>query len=128
LFVDSLIDAETVERPRALAIVLACFIGFLAGQILGAFFELVGASLTHYPGGLSALSNSTSPPWWANAVGLLGLWIGFGAAIYYAYAYGQPERCPKQWRVRPTDVYYVALGVACQFLVDLVYYPFHVNT
>jgi membrane protease YdiL (CAAX protease family) len=125
--VDSLIDAETVERPRVLAIVLACFVGFLVGQILGALFELVGTSLSHYPGGLSALSNATSPPWWANALGLLGLWSGFGAAIYYAYSYGNLRALPNQWRARPTDVYYVGLGVACQFFVDLVYIPFHVR-
>jgi membrane protease YdiL (CAAX protease family) len=127
LFVDSLIDAETVERPRVWAIVIAGFIGFLAGQILGALFELIGTSLAHYPGGLSALSNAVSPPWWANALGLLGLWIGFGAAIYFAYNYGNLHPLPSQWRVRPSDMYYVALGVACQYLVDLAYEPFNVQ-
>ena len=110
-----------------LAIVLAGFVGFLAGQILGALFELVGASLAHYPGGLSALANASSPPWWANALGLLGLWAGFGIAIYYAYTYGNLRSLPSQWRVRPTDVFYVALGVGCQFVVDLLYIPFHVH-
>ncbi len=124
---DSLIDAETVERPRVLAIVLAAFIGFLAGQILGAVFQLVGTSLTHYPGGLNALANASSPPWWANVLGLLGLWTGFGAAIYYAYAYGNLRNLSNQWRVRPSDVFYVALGVACQFIVDAAYIPFHVH-
>jgi membrane protease YdiL (CAAX protease family) len=127
LFVDSLIDAETVERPRVWAIVIAAFIGFLAGQILGSLFELIGASLAHYPGGLSALANSNTPPWWANALGLIGLWIGFGAAIYYAYTLGNLRPLPSQWRVRPSDVYYVGLGVACQFLVDFVYIPFHLK-
>lgn len=109
------------------AIVLAGFVGFLTGQILGALFELVGASLAHYPGGLSALSNASSPPWWANALGLLGLWIGFGIAIYYAYTYGNLPALPSQWRVQPSDVAYVALGVACQFAVDVLYIPFHVR-
>jgi membrane protease YdiL (CAAX protease family) len=127
LFVDSLIDAETVERPRAWAIVIAGFLGFLAGQILGSLFELIGASLSHYPGGLSALSKVTSPPWWANALGLIGLWIGFGSAIYFASAYGNLRPLPSQWRVRPSDVYYVGLGVACQFVVDLAYRPFDVQ-
>jgi hypothetical protein len=127
LFVDSLIDAEPVERPRVLAIVVAGFVGFLAGQILGSLFELVGVSLAHYPGGLSALSNAASPPWWANALGLLGLWVGFGAAIFYAYNFANLNSLPNQWRVKPTDVFYVALGVACQFLVDLLYLPFHLR-
>ena len=124
---DSLIDAETVDRPRVWAIALAGFIGFLAGQILGALLELIGASLAHYPGGLSALSNAASPPWWANALGLLGLWIGFGSAIYYAYHYGNLRPLPSQWRVQASDLLYVALGVACQFIVDAAYIPFHVQ-
>jgi membrane protease YdiL (CAAX protease family) len=110
-----------------LAIVLAGFVGFLTGQILGALFELVGASLAHYPGGLSALANATSPPWWANALGLIGLWVGFGIAIYYAYTYGNLRALAHQWRLVPTDVFYVALGVGCQFFVDALYMPFHVR-
>jgi hypothetical protein len=106
---------------------MAGFIGFLAGQILGALFELIGASLAHYPGGLSALAKVSSPPWWANALGLLGLWVGFGGAIYYAYTYGNLRALPSQWRVRASDVLYVALGVGCQFLVDALYGPFHVR-
>jgi membrane protease YdiL (CAAX protease family) len=125
--VDSLIDAETVERPRVLAIVVAAIIGFLAGQILGAVFQLVGATLAHYPGGLNALSKATSPPWWANALGLLGLWMGFGAAIYYAYTLGNLRNLAHQWRIVPTDVFYIALGVACQFIVDAAYIPFHLR-
>jgi uncharacterized protein len=110
-----------------LAIVVAGFLGFLAGQIVGSLFELLGVSLTHYHGGLSALSNASSPPWWANVLGLLGLWVGFGAAIFYAYNYGNLKSLPSQWRVKPTDVFYVALGIACQFLVDLLYLPFHLR-
>jgi len=125
--VDSLIDAETVERPRVWAIVVAAFVGFLAGQILGSLFQLVGVSLAHYPGGLSALANAGSPPWWANVLGLLGLWTGFAGAIYYAYAYGNLRSLPHQWQVRPSDLIYVAVGVACQFIVDAAYIPFHVH-
>jgi hypothetical protein len=109
------------------AIVVAGFIGFLAGQIFGSLFELIGVSLAHYHGGLSALSRATSPPWWANVLGLLGLWVGFASAIFYAYKYGNLKALPSQWRVQATDVFYVALGVACQFFVDLVYLPFHLR-
>jgi membrane protease YdiL (CAAX protease family) len=122
-----LIDAETVDRPRALAIVLAAFVGFLAGQILGSVFELIGAAITHYPGGFSALSNNSSPPWWANAVGLVGLWIGFGGAIYFAYTAGNLRALPKQWRPRPSDLLYVVVGVACQLIVDGAYSLFSVK-
>jgi uncharacterized protein len=122
-----MIDADSVERPRAMAIVLAAFLGFLAGQLIGAALETVGVSITNYPGGVSALSNASSPPWWSNALGLVGLWVGFGAAIYYAYFYGNLKSLPHQWRPRPSDVVYVALGIICQLLVDVAYAPFSVK-
>src|SRR5580698_3265924 len=116
-----MIDADSVDRPRAVAIVLAGFLGFLAGQLIGAAFGTLAVSITHYPGGLSALSTTSSPPWWSNVLGLVGLWIGFGAAIYYAYFYGNLRSLPQQWRPRPSDVAYVALGILCQLIVDLAY-------
>jgi len=107
------------------AIVAASFIGFLAGQLLALLLELVGASLAHYPGGVDALARVANPPWWANALGLVGLWIGFVSAIYFAYHEGRLPALPHQWRPRPSDLVYVALGVACQFGIDLAYAPFH---
>ncbi len=121
------IDADAVERPRVLAIVLAGFLGFLAGQLIGAAFDTLGVAITHYRGGVTALSNATSPPWWSNALGLVGLWIGFGAAIAYAYFYGNLKSLPHQWRPRPSDVAYVALGIICQLLVDVAYRPFDIK-
>ena len=106
-------------------ILVASFIGFLAGQILAIAFESIGAALTHYPGGVNALNKATNPPAWANAIGLVGLWIGFGAAIYFAHREGHLRALPEQWRPRPSDALFVLLGVACQFAVDIAYAPFH---
>ncbi len=117
--------SPAVNRPRAVAIVVASFIGFLAGQLLALLLEIAGASLAHYPGGVNALSRVANPPWWANALGLIGLWIGFSSAIYYARHDGRLSALANQWRPRPSDVVYVALGVACQFAIDLAYAPFH---
>jgi membrane protease YdiL (CAAX protease family) len=116
---------EQADRPRVVAILIASFIGFLAGQILAALFESLGVALTHYPGGLSALEKAANPPAWANAVALVGLWIGFAAAIFFAHREGHLRSLPDQWRPRPSDALYVLLGVACQFAVDLAYRPFH---
>jgi membrane protease YdiL (CAAX protease family) len=127
LFVGSLIEADVVERPRTLAIVLAGFLGYLAGQLVGAALEALGVAITHYPGGVSALSTTSAPPWWSNALGLLGLWVGFGAAIYYAYFYGNLKSLPQQWRPRPSDVAYVAVGIICQLLIDVAYAPFDIK-
>jgi membrane protease YdiL (CAAX protease family) len=107
------------------AILVAGFIGFLVGQILGLLLDAVGVAITHYPGGLSALGRVANPPWWANALGLLGVWIGFSAAIYFAHREGNLRALPEQWRPRAGDVVYVVLGVAIQLIVDLAYEPFH---
>jgi uncharacterized protein len=106
-------------------ILVVSFIGFLAGQILAIVFESIGVAITHYPGGLNALDKAANPPAWANAMGLVGLWIGFSAAIYFAHREGHLRALPEQWRPRPSDALYVLLGVACQFAVDLAYAPFH---
>lgn len=107
---------------------VACFIGFLAGQILALSFDLLGTLVTHYPGGLSALGRASTPPWWSNALGLAGLWLGFAGAIYYAYHEGHLRALPDQWRPRWGDLVYVVLGVACQLAVDVLYAPFHLKS
>jgi membrane protease YdiL (CAAX protease family) len=107
------------------AIVVASFIGFLAGEILALVFETLGAAIAKYPGGAEALSKALNPPWWANALGLIGLWIGFSTAIYFAHHEGQLPALPDQWRPRMSDLLYIALGVVFQFAIDLAYEPFH---
>jgi membrane protease YdiL (CAAX protease family) len=116
------------NRPRVVAIVVASFIGFLAGEILALLLESLGAALSHYPGGVDALSRVANPPWWANALGLLGLWIGFAAAIYFAHHDGHLRPLAHQWRPRASDLLFVVLGVAFQFAVDLAYKPFHIKS
>jgi membrane protease YdiL (CAAX protease family) len=113
------------NRPRALAIVVAGFIGFLVGQFLGLLLEAVGVALAHYPGGLSALGRASNPPWWSNALGFLGIWTGFAAAIVYAYRDGRLRPLPGQWRPQVADALYIVVGVAMQFIIDLLYRPFH---
>lgn len=91
-------------------------------------FEAIGVAFTHFPGGFSALAKVANPPAWANAVGLLGLWIGFSGAIVFAHREGRLQALPEQWRPRLGDLQFVALGVACQFAVDLAYAPFHLKS
>jgi membrane protease YdiL (CAAX protease family) len=123
--VTSPLAKESTERIRVGPILVGCLLGFLLGEIIASALTALAAHVTHYPGGLSALSKSTSPPWWSNVYGLVGLWCGFATAIYFAFTQGNLKALPEQWRVRPSDVMFVALGVACQFGVDLLYYPFH---
>ncbi|MDE3107045.1 MAG: CPBP family intramembrane metalloprotease [Acidobacteriota bacterium] len=114
-------------RPRLVAILLASFIGFLAGQLVASLLESLGATLAHFRGGLGALVALTVPPWWANVLGLVGLWIGFSGAIAYAYGPGGLRPWVNQWRFRPSDVGYLALGPLLQLGVDLAYRPFHLR-
>ena len=107
---------------------VAGFIGFLAGQILGVVGDLVGVAVTHYPGGLTALGTASYPPWWSNALGLTGLWIGLAAAIYFASHEGKLRSLPHQWRPRWSDLSFIALGVVCQLVIDLLYAPFHLTS
>lgn len=103
-------------------------VGFLSGQIFAMLLDLAGVQITHFPGGLSALGQVSSPPWWSNAVGLVGLWSGFAGAIWFAATSGGLDFPPRFWRVRPGDVGFVALGVACQVIIDAAYAPFHLRT
>lgn len=125
--VDPLTVARVEGRPRVGAILVAAVLGFLGGQVAAMALTIIAVQLTHFPGGLTALGRATSPPWWANALGLLGLWSGFGAAIYFASTQGNLRPLAHQWRLRPSDVGFVALGVACQVVVDLAYRPLHLH-
>jgi membrane protease YdiL (CAAX protease family) len=117
----------TEARRGARAVVVACVLGFVAGEVVATALVALGVSLAHYPGGLTALANAAEPPWWANALSLVGLWIGFGGAILYAAQPGRLTALEGQWRVRPRDALYVLVGAACQGIVALAYAPFHVK-
>ena len=119
--------ANLKNRPKVAAIVIGCLAGFLLGEVVASVLVDVAAQADHFPGGLSAISKLTSPPWWSNVLGLVGLWIGFGVAIGFARTRGQLADMPNQWTFRTSDVLFVALGVGTQFLVDLVYLPFHLK-
>jgi membrane protease YdiL (CAAX protease family) len=120
-----MISEQYGDRPRVGAVLIGCLVGFLLGQILAGVLVSVAAQLAHFPGGYRALSGSSAPPWWSNALGLVGLWCGFGGSIYFARTRGRLAALPRQWQPRVSDVAYVLLGVGSQFVLDLLYYPFH---
>ena len=119
--------ADSDEGTRVGVVLLACLVGFLVGDVIAIVLVSAGVNATHFPGGFAALSRAGAPPWWSNALSLAGLWCGFGAAIYVAHTRGRLRPLPRAWRLRPSDVAFVALGVACQVLVDLAYRPFHLR-
>ena len=113
------------NQPRVVGIIVVALAGFLLGQILASVLDAVLVSVTHFPGGVTALSKANDPPWWSNVAGLAGLWVGFGTAIYWAHHRGGLERLPGEWRVQRLDVVYLGIGVGCQIVVGLAYAPFH---
>lgn len=127
MLVSSTFEANPKNRPRVGAIVLGCFVGFLVGEILASILEELGVQLAHFHGGLSALSKLSAPPWWSVALGLLGLWCGFLGTYFLARSSGEQPDMPRQWSWHTSDVGFIALGVGCQLLVDVLYIPFHLK-
>jgi hypothetical protein len=125
--VSSLFSKESTDRIRVGPILLGCLVGFLIGEILASVLVALGAQLAHFPGGYQAVSKVSVPPWWSIAMGLVGLWCGFLSSVYYATLHGKLAPLPNEFQLRAGDLFYVILGVACQYAIDLIYYPFHLK-
>jgi len=108
--------------------VLGCLLGFLGGELAATVLVALGVQIAHYPGGFQALTKAATPPWWSNALGLVGLWLGFGGAIVFALTRGRLAALAHQWRPRASDAWFVLLGAACQGVVAVLYYPFHLKS
>jgi len=118
---------ETARRIRVAPILIACAVGFVAGEVIASVLIAAVSSLSHFPGGFTALAKAVRPPWWSIVLGLVGLWVGFLGAIYVATVHGHLSPLAHQWRPTWRDLWFVPLGVACQYGIDLVYYPFHLK-
>ncbi len=113
------------NQPRVVAIMVMALAGYLLGQILASVLDAIVVALTHLPGGMTALSKMSDPPWWSNVVGLAGLWAGFAVAIVLATRRGGLAPLPDAWRWRRFDALYLGLGVLAQVVVGALYAPFH---
>jgi len=120
-------DLDFLRPPRPGIILLVAVLGFIIGQVVATGLIALGVALSHFPGGLSALARQSQPPWWANVLSLVGLWVGFAYAIRAARSRGALAPLAAQWQVKPGDWSYVVLGVVLQIGVGLAYQPFHVQ-
>ena len=118
-------DVERTLRPGA--VLVAAVVGFVVGELFAS--ALVGAvtALTHFPGGFAGLAAARQDPWWASSLSLVGLWVGFIVAIVAAARVAGLRPWPHQWRFTLSDLWFVALGVAAQFAVAILYRPFHLR-
>jgi membrane protease YdiL (CAAX protease family) len=112
-----------MTRNDGFATIGFAFGGFLLGQIAAVIMIVIAKSLANFHGSLSQLLKLGSPPWWFVAAELVGIWIGFGAAI--AVVHHRHDVLRGVWRPRLSDVGYVVVGVGLQLVVDVLYAPFH---
>jgi membrane protease YdiL (CAAX protease family) len=94
--------------------------GIACGQLGGVLGASVASSLAHW----TYTPNSTWPAWFTVAVEL-GIWAGFVGAVVVASRRGA---FPARYRAfRAADCAFLAVGVLTQWVVGLMYYPFHIR-
>jgi membrane protease YdiL (CAAX protease family) len=101
----------------------AAVLGFLVGTVCGVALSAIGAAIAGVPGGLAAAAKEPVPPVWFICCGLVGLWIGFGGATYLVTRSGRGVGLS----IRPSDAWYLFLGIGLQILIAFLYLPFHLK-
>jgi membrane protease YdiL (CAAX protease family) len=101
--------------------------GFAAGYLASAVLLTVFAAASGNLKDLSHLEGLSVPPWWVTIAGLAGLWMGFLGAIFLASrtrGSGNPA-ADMGFRISRWDAPVgIAIGIAGQLVVDLLYLPF----
>jgi membrane protease YdiL (CAAX protease family) len=101
--------------------------GFAAGYLASAVLLTVFAAASGNLKDLSHLEGLSVPPWWVTIAGLAGLWMGFLGAVFLASrrrGTGSPV-ADMGFRISRWDAPIgIAIGIAGQFAVDLLYLPF----
>ncbi len=122
-------NLPSTEQARAGAILSAAALGFGLGEVLALVLVTAVAAGLGALNGVSGLTSTVPHTWWANALGLFGLWIGMIGAVHWAAHQGSMPWPSDAWRWRSwRDAGFVLVGVASQFLVDLAYRPWHLHT
>jgi membrane protease YdiL (CAAX protease family) len=115
------------ERRRGAAIVIACLIGFLVGQIIAQLAELIAYSLSNSSLSFKQLAQLPKSPWWWIAATLIGLWIGFGLTVIIAQRLFGIIDTKHAFRFEARDLVWVPAALALQFLIGIVYRAFGVH-
>jgi hypothetical protein len=101
--------------------------GFVVGQIGATIFALVsGAIAGKTSAQMQAITTAAAPPEWYVVSTLIGLWIGFVGAPWLASRTQGTRHFVRDLGVRfkPIDLIGIVIGVAGQYLINLMYTPF----
>lgn len=116
--------APPSDRHGGFLWLLIALVGFLVGQVAGYLLALAAAALTHHS--VSAVATLAAPPEWYVVSSLVGVWIGFlGAPLVASVVAGTRHPVADLGiRVRPIDLCGIPIGVAAQYVIWLLYWPF----
>ncbi|MGH9087700.1 MAG: lysostaphin resistance A-like protein [Acidimicrobiales bacterium] len=108
---------------------LFAFVGYLVGQLCGTVFATAAAAADGKLHGLSSITRLSSPPAWYIGSSLVGLWVGFFLAPFVASKARGSGRLLADFgiRFRPLDLVGILVGVGGQYVIAVLYLPFHVK-
>jgi hypothetical protein len=118
--------APPVTRNDAAVWLFSALVGFLVGEIVGLVAISVLASAFGQGGQVAQLAKLQEPPEWYVGAGLVGLWVGLGGAPWVASRVRGTRNLVADFglRFRWIDLVGLAIGVAGQYGVALLYLPF----
>jgi uncharacterized protein len=116
-----------VDRSAAWRWLLYALIGFLVGQLVAALFGIVAGDLAGKDAAqMASITSAAVPPEWYVLSTLVGLWVGFFGAPWFA---SRTRGTRHFWsdlgvRFRWVDLWGIAIGVGGQIVIAVLYAPF----
>lgn len=118
---------STVSASQGLSVLGILFVGFILSQLIGA--EVVSVASRHFGHvAASVIQDRPEHPWWFTVSAMVGLWSGFLVTYLFANLIVRSSRPSGFFRFQLRDLRYVGLGVLAQWIVGLLYYPFHAKS
>lgn len=124
---DPLLSRPPFDRSAAAVWFWLALGGFVGGYVVSYILLEVFASIAGQVKQLPQLESAQIAPWWVTIGALVGLWIGFFAALVIASKTRGTGSMVSDFglKVRLTDIPFgIVVGVVGQVVIDLAYVPF----